>query len=68
MMRRCDGTDPNLHDEKRQPCACGLVFDDADRMVVYPHLPVGGGDPLEKLAVASKRFPAAASRPVAGYA
>lgn len=23
-----------------QPCACGRVFDDVDRMVIWPHLPV----------------------------
>jgi hypothetical protein len=40
MMRRCDGTDPNLLDEDREPCACGLVFDEVDRMVIYPHNPV----------------------------
>lgn len=42
MMRKCDGTDPNLHDEHGQPCTCGLRFDDVDRTVIYPHQPVGG--------------------------
>lgn len=49
MIRRCDGTDPNLirvNDQgERKPCDCGLVFDDVDRMVIYPHAPVGG-DPF----------------------
>lgn len=41
MMRRCDGTDPNFQDENRHPCTCGLVFDDVERMVIYPHNPRG---------------------------
>lgn len=42
MMRRCDGTDPNLiAADRTSPCACGLAFDDVERMVLWPHLPVG---------------------------
>ena len=43
MMRTCDGTDANLLAEDDSPCACGLRFDDVERMVTYPHLPVRGG-------------------------
>lgn len=47
MIRMCDGKDPNLlkpdeHDDTQPwagyvPCDCGLVFDDEDRMTIYPH-------------------------------
>lgn len=52
MIRRCDGTDPNLtrplrpgenYDAGRcpwpnaAPCDCGKVFDDVERLTVYPH-------------------------------
>jgi len=37
MIRTCDGTDSNLTDEQGEPCKCGLVFDDVEYMVVYPH-------------------------------
>jgi hypothetical protein len=42
MIRKCDGTDPNLvwldqDSDKYVPCKCGLEFDDVDCMVVYPH-------------------------------
>lgn len=40
MMRRCDGTDPNLG-RPGHPCDCGLTFDDVERSVIYPHDPVG---------------------------
>jgi hypothetical protein len=43
MIRTCCGTDPNLLAEDRSPCACGLTFDDVERMVTYPHHPVRGG-------------------------
>lgn len=37
MMRKCDGTDPNLITIDRKPCTCGREFDDVDYEVVYPH-------------------------------
>jgi len=37
MIRTCDGMDPNLTDEQGEPCKCGLVFDDVEYTVVYPH-------------------------------
>ena len=50
MIRKCDGTDPNLvlsplmdyreDKDKGKPCTCGKVFDDVIFMVVYPHHPV----------------------------
>ena len=43
MTRTCCGTDPNLLAEDRSPCACGLTFDDVERMVTYPHDMVRGG-------------------------
>jgi hypothetical protein len=43
MIRTCCGTDPNLLAEDRSPCACGLTFDDVERMVTYPHDMVRGG-------------------------
>jgi len=46
MMRRCDGTDPNLVDEDKKPCACGAVFDDVEWMVIYPHQAVHGTETL----------------------
>ncbi len=62
MRRHCDGTDPNLvrndppWDPSKlpgeqtigpeRPCDCGLVFDDVDRFVIYPHPYVHGGDSL----------------------
>lgn len=57
MIRRCDGSDPNLTRDVREgerpsgpwpgsvPCDCGLVFDDVERMVTYPHDFVRGGRP-----------------------
>lgn len=42
MNRVCDGNDPNLLDADREPCRCGLRFDDVDRSVIYPHNHVGG--------------------------
>jgi hypothetical protein len=49
MMRKCDGTDPNLLRDG-QPCDCGLAFDDVTRMVIYPHNLVHGGRTPEQLA------------------
>lgn len=44
MIRICNGTDRNLISEDgTTPCACGLVFDDVDRLVIYPHTPFGRG-------------------------
>lgn len=37
MKRRCDGTDKFLQDAHRQPCSCGLEFDDLSRSTIYPH-------------------------------
>jgi hypothetical protein len=54
VIRRCDGTDPNLTRDVREgeqqrgpwpgtvPCDCGRVFDDVDRLTIYPHSLVGG--------------------------
>jgi hypothetical protein len=40
MIRRCDGADPNLISEDgTTACMCGLVFDDTQRIVLYPHTP-----------------------------
>jgi hypothetical protein len=41
MMRRCDGTDPNLRGINGLPCDCGRVFDDVEITTVWPHSPVG---------------------------
>lgn len=62
MRRRCDGSDPNLvrndppWDPSKlpgeqtvgpgHPCDCGRVFDDVERMVIFPHPFVSGGDRL----------------------
>lgn len=38
MIRRCDGSDVNLiARDGSSPCGCGLVFDDVERMVIWPH-------------------------------
>jgi hypothetical protein len=41
MLRHCDGTDKHLSrlaaNGAYEPCACGLRFDDADRLVIWPH-------------------------------
>lgn len=68
MLRRCDGTDPNLVKNDppwdpqlppnaqtpgpARPCDCGKVFDDVDYSVVYPHPPVGGYSIGQLLATA----------------
>lgn len=56
MMRTCDGSDESLvmyidlNGERVEdptfgimaiPCDCGMVFDDADALVIWPHLAVG---------------------------
>lgn len=50
MIRRCDGTDPNLireipgtgpdvpMSERYEPCACGRFFNDVERSVIFPHV------------------------------
>lgn len=40
MIRRCDGTDPNLHDITGQACRCGKSFDDVGHSTVWPHNPL----------------------------
>jgi hypothetical protein len=41
VIRRCDGSDPNLIARDGSGCcACGLTFDDVDRMVIWPHTPI----------------------------
>jgi hypothetical protein len=40
VLRTCDGTDPNLVDRDGAPCDCGLIFDDVELIVVYPHQPI----------------------------
>lgn len=42
MIRTCDGTDPNLQTEDRLNCKCGRTFNDVERSVIFPHLPVRG--------------------------
>jgi hypothetical protein len=42
MIRTCDGTDPNLVDREGNPCDCGLIFDDVEMTVVYPHTQILG--------------------------
>lgn len=56
MMRTCDGDDTNLimyidlNGERVEdptygiaavPCDCGMIFDDAAALVIWPHLPIG---------------------------
>jgi hypothetical protein len=42
VIRRCDGSDRNLiARDGSECCACGLTFDDVERMVIWPHHPVG---------------------------
>lgn len=42
MIRRCDGSDPNLTARDGSGfCACGLTFDDVERMVIWPHYQIG---------------------------
>jgi hypothetical protein len=40
MLRTCDGSDPNLVNSNGGPCDCGLIFDDVELMVIYPHQPI----------------------------
>lgn len=53
MLRRCDGTDPNLRrrdgDEGDRPCDCGAVFDDVKWMVIFPHQRVHGTETLARI-------------------
>jgi hypothetical protein len=42
MIRTCDGSDPNLVDRDGAPCDCGLIFDDVELMVIYPHSQIMG--------------------------
>lgn len=49
MIRRCDGTDPNLireipgvrsdtpFDLRYEPCTCGRLFNDVERSTIWPH-------------------------------
>jgi hypothetical protein len=37
MQRTCDGADCYLIGPDGGPCACGLTFDDVERLVVWPH-------------------------------
>lgn len=37
MIRKCDGTDPNLDDGKGNPCNCSAEFDDMYHLVIFPH-------------------------------
>jgi hypothetical protein len=37
VLRKCDGTDPNLRGSEGAPCDCGLEFDDVERTVIFPH-------------------------------
>jgi hypothetical protein len=42
VIRRCNGSDRNLIGEDgTTPCMCGAVFDDVDRLVLWPHTPFG---------------------------
>lgn len=42
MIRTCDGTDPNLRGRDGGSCDCGLIFDDVDMTVTYPHTQILG--------------------------
>jgi hypothetical protein len=42
MIRSCDGTDPDLVNGDGEPCDCGLIFDDVECMVIYPHTAILG--------------------------
>jgi hypothetical protein len=37
MIRKCDGTDPNLVDSEGNTGNCGLEFDDVHHLVICPH-------------------------------
>lgn len=38
MLRKCDGTDPNLlAEDMKSPCTARCEFDDVDHEVIFPH-------------------------------
>jgi hypothetical protein len=42
LIRKCVGTDLTLTGrDGTGNCNCGLIFDDVERMVIWPHNPVG---------------------------
>jgi hypothetical protein len=47
VIRRCDGTDPNLG--RFGYCQCGRTFDDVTHSVIYPHAPLPPKLTLEEL-------------------
>jgi hypothetical protein len=49
VIRTCDGTDPNLVDSEGRPCDCGLIFDDVECRVTYPHHHISGGTEKDAL-------------------
>jgi hypothetical protein len=49
VIRTCSGQDPNLITEDGLPCACGLTFDDVERMVIFPHRELPPKRSLEEL-------------------
>jgi len=56
MIRNCDGKDDTLPGVDGEPCACGLSFDDAERMVIWPHEKLLTLEEKEKLAKELKRM------------
>lgn len=49
MIRKCDGKDETLQGVEGGACACGLTFDDAERMVLWPHRALLSRDEREQL-------------------
>jgi hypothetical protein len=41
MMRRCDGSDELVGDERARPRFCGLTFDDVEHSTICPHRSIG---------------------------
>jgi hypothetical protein len=57
MIRTCDGTDQFLIKnilDRWIPCDCGAVFDDAERMVVWPHERIGPKPSYEELVALAR--------------
>lgn len=42
MIRVCNGQDEFSQAEDGSPCECGRRYNDVDRMVIFPHQPIGG--------------------------
>jgi hypothetical protein len=50
MMRRCDGSDELVGDDRAAPRFCGLTFDDVERSTICPHEAIGPKLTDEELA------------------